>query len=105
MAEKLKKKDLYERLIEDSDGICPICKKHLDLKMYKLYLRIKKLEQHKKKKSYRGMRKKIDLTIDHKKPVSKGGTWDYENLQLAHRLCNSLKGNNENYAITIQKKN
>lgn len=31
-------------------------------------------------------------TIDHWIPLSKGGTWDLENLKLAHKRCNSLKG-------------
>lgn len=30
-------------------------------------------------------------TIDHFIPLAKGGTWDLENLKLAHSLCNSLK--------------
>lgn len=31
-------------------------------------------------------------TIDHVVPVSKGGTWDMENLVLACGPCNSAKG-------------
>lgn len=96
---------LWEKLVNSSDGICPLCKKHLDLKMYKLYIRLKKLERNNKKKSYRGMRKKIDLSIDHIIPKSKGGTWDYKNLQLTHKRCNSLKGNKLDYGTTIQKEN
>ncbi len=34
------------------------------------------------------------INIDHIKPLSKGGTNDLSNLQLAHVLCNHLKGNN-----------
>lgn len=34
-------------------------------------------------------------TIDHVKPLSKGGTWDLENLKLACRRCNVVKGNRE----------
>lgn len=107
MATKVKsfKPKLWEQLVSSSNGICPLCKKHLDLKMYKLYMKLKKLERNSKKKSYRGMRKKIDLSIDHIKPKSKGGTWDIENLQLTHKRCNSLKGNNENYGTIIQKEN
>lgn len=31
-------------------------------------------------------------SIDHIIPVSKGGTHTWDNVQLAHRICNSLKG-------------
>lgn len=33
-----------------------------------------------------------DITFDHWIPRSKGGTWDIENLRLAHKRCNALKG-------------
>lgn len=36
-----------------------------------------------------------ERTFDHIKPRSKGGTWDIENLQLAHKRCNALKGDRE----------
>jgi 5-methylcytosine-specific restriction endonuclease McrA len=32
-------------------------------------------------------------TIDHIIPLSKGGLHVYENIQLAHSICNSRKGN------------
>jgi hypothetical protein len=32
------------------------------------------------------------VTIDHYHPQSKGGTWDIENLKLAHKKCNTEKG-------------
>lgn len=32
-------------------------------------------------------------TIDHVIPLSKGGTHTYDNVQLAHSICNSRKGN------------
>lgn len=31
-------------------------------------------------------------TLDHIHPLSKGGTWDFDNLGLAHRRCNLDKG-------------
>ena len=30
-------------------------------------------------------------TIDHIKPISKGGTHTWDNVQLAHFHCNSIK--------------
>jgi len=33
-----------------------------------------------------------DITFDHWIPRSRGGTWDLENLRLAHKRCNALKG-------------
>lgn len=35
--------------------------------------------------------------MDHKKPISKGGSHTWDNIQLAHHVCNSRKGNNENF--------
>ncbi len=34
-------------------------------------------------------------SIDHKKPISKGGNNDYCNLAIAHLICNKRKGNNQ----------
>lgn len=34
----------------------------------------------------------INLTVDHIKPESKGGTLDFDNLQTLCRPCNSTKG-------------
>ena len=34
-------------------------------------------------------------SIDHIKPLSKGGVHQWDNVQLAHRICNSFKGNKE----------
>lgn len=33
-----------------------------------------------------------DMTIDHKIPLSKGGTNEFSNLQPACRMCNMIKG-------------
>jgi 5-methylcytosine-specific restriction endonuclease McrA len=55
-------------LVETGDLICKICGQHID---------------NNKKAS-----------CDHIIPVSKGGSiWDVKNYQLAHRKCNSSKGN------------
>lgn len=34
-------------------------------------------------------------SIDHIKPLSKGGVHQWNNVQLAHRLCNSIKNNKD----------
>jgi 5-methylcytosine-specific restriction endonuclease McrA len=31
-------------------------------------------------------------TLDHKQPLSRGGTWDAENIVCACGLCNNVKG-------------
>jgi 5-methylcytosine-specific restriction endonuclease McrA len=36
-----------------------------------------------------------DMSIDHRKPRSKGGGNERSNLQLAHRECNRRKGDRE----------
>jgi hypothetical protein len=33
----------------------------------------------------------MELTLDHVLPLSRGGTWDVENIKLAHRRCNQEK--------------
>lgn len=35
----------------------------------------------------------MGISIDHVIPVSQGGTHDLANLAVAHRICNSIKGN------------
>jgi len=50
----------------------------------------KLLHKYKFKCVYCGSDKK--LTIDHKKPVSRGGTDDLKNLHVACKECNSKKG-------------
>lgn len=34
-------------------------------------------------------------SIDHVRPISKGGTHTWDNVRLAHRICNSIKHDNE----------
>ena len=37
---------------------------------------------------------KKDATLEHKLPISKGGTDDMDNLAISHEKCNSKRGNN-----------
>ena len=74
-------KSLKELFIRDK-GICHICNKLCD---YNDYV----------------MNGKTVIcgnnypSIDHIIPLSKGGTDDWNNIKLAHRWCNSVKGNKE----------
>lgn len=36
-------------------------------------------------------RQGMELTLDHVLPLSRGGTWDVDNIKLAHRRCNQEK--------------
>lgn len=44
-------------------------------------------------------------TIDHWIPLSKGGTWDLENLRIMHRRCNAIKSDTmpvDDYTVVIK---
>jgi uncharacterized protein (TIGR02646 family) len=57
---------IREKLFKEQFGCCAYCRRILLLK---------------------------EITIDHLKPLSKGGTNDLDNLRGACRQCNSRKGN------------
>ena len=57
----------FAALIERDGPVCGICKNSFELT--------------------------DDIHIDHIRPVSKGGTSDFSNLQLAHAFCNVSKYN------------
>lgn len=38
-----------------------------------------------------------EASVDHIKPLSKGGNHSWKNVQLAHRVCNSRKGAREDF--------
>jgi 5-methylcytosine-specific restriction endonuclease McrA len=42
-------------------------------------------------------------SVDHVIPVSKGGAHNYGNVQLAHRVCNSMKQDSDDYKIDWNK--
>lgn len=83
------------KLIDLSDGNCHICKTALNLNALREYV-IWKRKWKKGIEAPRPLigRRKIDINVDHIKPVSKGGTNEITNLALTHIKCNSKKGNN-----------
>lgn len=64
-------------LIEKHKGVCQLCKKKVDLNA----------DMH---------RDDAAPTIDHIKPIAKGGLHKWNNVQLACRKCNSLKSDKWN---------
>lgn len=70
-------KELYKR----DKGICYLCGNKCDYEDY----------------TYKGntfIAGNYYPSIDHVIPISKGGTDDWNNIKLAHRICNSLKRDN-----------
>ena len=71
-----------EGLFRRDKGVCSICGKRCDLEDYTV-------------------RDGIFIagdwypSVDHIKPISKGGLHSWGNVQLAHRKCNTLKSDNE----------
>jgi len=71
-----------EGLFRRDKGVCAICGKRCDLEDYTV-------------------RDGIFIagdwypSVDHIKPISKGGLHSWGNVQLAHRRCNTLKSDNE----------
>lgn len=84
---------IQQKLIDKSDGNCHICGLPIDLKGFQDYVAWRR--KHKngiKLEIPKPKRKKIDVNIDHIKPLAKGGTNDIINLGLSHIKCNSKKG-------------
>lgn len=48
--------------------------------------------------------KKVDLTVDHIVPLSRGGSHDISNLRLVHAKCNVIKGNDLDNEMAIHKR-
>lgn len=71
-------KKLYAR----DNGICAICGEKTNYKDFRL----------ENKQFYAG---KNYPSIDHIKPLSKGGLHSWDNVQLAHMICNAIKGTQE----------
>ena len=68
---------LRVELFEDQKGLCWICGKL----MAPLHIT--------------GASNPLAATIDHLKPRSKQGGWEKENLRLAHKACNTQRGDHD----------
>ena len=77
---KYEKGITLDKVIKRDKGICQICGKPVDYDS--------------RSENGKGMGK-LYPTIDHIIPLSKGGAHTWENVQLAHLMCNSLKGDYE----------
>lgn len=69
-----------ERLYKNDKGLCALCGEICDLNDY--YIKNNVIVCGNNYPS-----------IDHIKPISKGGLHSWDNVQLAHRLCNTKKSN------------
>ena len=69
--ESVNKDVLYKR----DKGICQLCGKRVNKRLEYPHL--------------------MSASIDHIVPLAKGGSHGYDNCQLAHFICNSLKGDRE----------
>jgi len=79
-----------ERLIKRDGQICKICGGYVNLKDF-----------HYTEEGHFIARDKYP-SIDHIKPVSKGGTHTWDNVQLAHRQCNSFKCDDEEFIYDVK---
>jgi 5-methylcytosine-specific restriction endonuclease McrA len=66
-----------EKLYQRDKGICHICRQKVDM----------------------NANPNSDMygSIDHMKPISKGGSHVWNNVKLAHRCCNNIKSNSDYY--------
>lgn len=51
------------------------------------------LPDYEKWKNGKMTRRRVGISVDHKRPISKGGKWSLDNLVCACTPCNQLKGN------------
>lgn len=71
-----------EKLIQRDEGICKICGRQVDTEDY-----------YYTDEGYFIAGDNYP-SIDHIIPLAKGGTHTWDNIQLAHRHCNSIKSDN-----------
>lgn len=90
-SKKVGKTERYKDITIDKDisiaklairdgGICQICKKPVQW-------------DDKREINGRVLAGNYYPSVDHIKPISRGGLHSWDNIQLAHRICNSLKSN------------
>lgn len=48
-------------------------------------------------------RRRVGISVDHKQPLSKGGTWSLDNMFTACVPCNQLKGNKTEAELELLK--
>ena len=68
-------------LFRRDNGVCHICGKRCDYKDYVI-------------KDDVFIAGDLYPSVDHVLPLCKGGTHSWDNVKIAHRLCNSIKGGN-----------
>ena len=68
----------HEEIAQRDNYTCQLCQKPVDMSLPRT--------------------SKFGATLDHKIPISKGGTDNLENLQLAHWVCNNRKSDRTDYA-------
>ncbi|MAP95312.1 MAG: HNH endonuclease [Ponticaulis sp.] len=71
--------ELFETLWEHQQGLCALC--------------AKPMPKHRFELAHARLWAKWRPTYDHIIPRSKGGRDVPDNLQLAHAICNKIKGN------------
>ena len=77
-------KELLMKIYKRDGGICGICGKQVDY--------------------YISSPDPLSPTMDHIRPIARGGKHSEKNLQLAHRRCNSKKGAKINFSMFNQEK-
>lgn len=93
MKRKSFKATIRERLMKHTK-VCGLCGENIEKEIWKMncfidYQRRRGRGEDLGKIKYR--RKAINMSIDHKTPKSKGGTWEMANLHLVHKHCNNRK--------------
>jgi 5-methylcytosine-specific restriction endonuclease McrA len=74
-----------DKLIKRDKGMCHICGKQVDSNDYV------------RREDNAFITGNNYPSIDHVKPISKGGTHQWSNIRLAHRYCNSIKRDSDMY--------
>lgn len=86
--EQIDKDITLDKLIKRDKGICQICGKPIDEEDY-----------YYTEEGYFIVGNNYP-SIDHIKPLAKDGTHTWDNIQLAHMICNSIKNDNYNEEVS-----